>query len=52
MVRLKLDQHIEITVRPEIITQGRPKEGQSPDVMATAESGDLLAGNFNIDGCR
>ena len=29
MVGLKLDQHIEVAVGPKIVTQGRPKEGQT-----------------------
>lgn len=37
----KVDQHVHIRVGTKIRVQDRPKQRQAPDVMLTAERGDL-----------
>src|SRR5660397_135391 len=46
--RSKLYQHVHIAVAPEIVTQYRPEEGQSPNVIPLTEFGDLHLRHVNL----
>jgi hypothetical protein len=43
VIGLELDQHIDIAVGTEILSQDRPKQGQAPDVVPPAEFGHPLS---------
>jgi hypothetical protein len=43
MPRLKLDQHINVAIRPEIVAQHRAEKGQLSNMMPAAEVGKLRA---------
>jgi hypothetical protein len=45
MTWFKLDQHIYVAVRSEIVPQDRAEEGQSADMLFPAELGQLVAVN-------
>jgi hypothetical protein len=42
MVRVELDQDVDVAVRAEIVPQDRAEQRQSRDVVAAAEVGDLV----------
>jgi hypothetical protein len=44
--RLEFDQHVDVTVRPEVVAQHRAEERQLADAVAAAELGEAAA----IDG--
>ncbi|MDT4952742.1 MAG: hypothetical protein QOJ02_880 [Acidobacteriota bacterium] len=48
MLRLKFDQHINITRRTEIIANNRAEKGQLADVMSATEVFDLFSSNFEV----
>lgn len=50
MVRLELDEHIDIALGPEVVAQHGAKERQLPDVMAPAEVGDLFTIERHLSG--
>ena len=47
LVWLELDQHVDIAIGPEVVTEYGAEQGEPPDVMATAEVSDLLARDFD-----
>ena len=49
MTSFKLNQHIDVALRAEILSHHRAKERQLPDVMFLAEIFDLLGGQESID---
>ena len=49
MALLEFHQDIHVAVRTEIVTEDRPEQGEFPDVMPSAKSGNRLAINGN---CR
>src|SRR6266849_10601542 len=47
VVRIELDQHVDVTVRAEVVAQDRPEQRELTDVVATAEVRDLVLGNIH-----
>lgn len=50
MARLELDEEIDVAVRAEIIARDRAEQRQLADVIATAEIGNCLVIDRNLDG--
>src|SRR5437667_12123548 len=49
VVRLELDQHVDVAVGPKVVAEHRTEQSQPPDVVAATEIRDLLA--RNLDAC-
>ncbi len=50
MPLLKLNQHINITLRPKIIPENGTKKREFPNVVASAKIGNPVFGNVDVSG--